>query len=233
MVAVRALKAKVILVETRYGENLGLSARACKNFGFQDLWLVKPKARKTGAKAKSRAMHGADLLKNAREFFSLQEALSLVDFSVGTTSKTKGSRKIFRNALSLREFTERFGSSEKTFGIVFGPEASGLRNRDLMQCDFIVHIPSHQSYKSLNLSHSVAIFLYEVFTWKGKKVEKGEMNANQKRLLLKEFREMAKEAKGLANRGAAESAVKAFVLRNRLSKKEANALLSLLKRRKK
>ena len=46
---------------------------------------------------------------------------------------------------------------------MFGPEASGLTNKDISLSNFILTIPTSKKFKSLNLSHSVTIICYEIF----------------------------------------------------------------------
>jgi tRNA/rRNA methyltransferase len=47
--------------------------------------------------------------------------------------------------------------------LLFGTEDKGLSRRNLLACDAVVNIPAQPTYPTLNLSHSVAICLYEVF----------------------------------------------------------------------
>ena len=46
---------------------------------------------------------------------------------------------------------------------MFGPESSGLSNKDLSYSNYILQIPTSKKFKSLNLSHSVTIICYEIF----------------------------------------------------------------------
>ena len=46
---------------------------------------------------------------------------------------------------------------------MFGPEASGLSNKDLSFSNYILQIPTSTKFKSLNLSHSLTIICYEIF----------------------------------------------------------------------
>ena len=46
---------------------------------------------------------------------------------------------------------------------MFGPEASGLSNKDISLSNFILQIPTSKKFKSLNLSHSLTIVCYEIF----------------------------------------------------------------------
>ena len=59
---------------------------------------------------------------------------------------------------------------------MFGPEASGLSNKDLSYSNYVLKIPTSKSFKSLNLSHSVTLICYEIFKFlmkiKLRKVEK-------------------------------------------------------------
>ena len=46
---------------------------------------------------------------------------------------------------------------------MFGPEASGLSNKDLSFSNYILQIPTSPKFKSLNLSHSLTVVCYEIF----------------------------------------------------------------------
>ena len=52
---------------------------------------------------------------------------------------------------------------------MFGPEASGLSNKDLSYANYILQIPTSPKFKSLNLSHSMTIICYEIFKVLNKK----------------------------------------------------------------
>ena len=220
--------AKIILVRPEFDGNLGFTARAMKNFGLKELLLVQPIADKNSGTAKARAMHAMDLLKKARTFKNLDKALKKVDYSIATTSKISRNSKIFRTALSVKEFAEKFSNSDKFFGIVFGPEKDGLSNQEIKKCDFIVHIPAHHSYPELNLSHSAIILFYELFQRKQSHSFK-QMNGEKKKLLEKQFFQLLKENLKIKNPENVKTSVKAFLSRGLLSEKEANALISLLK----
>jgi tRNA/rRNA methyltransferase len=47
--------------------------------------------------------------------------------------------------------------------LLFGPEDRGLLNEELVHCDLVVSIPTSAAYPVLNLSHAVAIVLYELY----------------------------------------------------------------------
>ena len=59
-----------------------------------------------------------------------------------------------------------------SFGFMFGPENSGLSNKDISLSNFILQIPTSKKFKSLNLSHSVTIICYELFKFLNKNLLK-------------------------------------------------------------
>lgn len=46
--------------------------------------------------------------------------------------------------------------------IVFGRESSGLTNAELLRCHYHVHIPTVESFSSLNLSQAIQVVAYEL-----------------------------------------------------------------------
>jgi tRNA/rRNA methyltransferase/tRNA (cytidine32/uridine32-2'-O)-methyltransferase len=46
---------------------------------------------------------------------------------------------------------------------VFGNERTGLEDQELALCNLASHIPSSDAFPSLNLSHAVQIYAYELF----------------------------------------------------------------------
>lgn len=152
----------VVLVEPRFSGNIGLVARVMKNFGVSDLRIVggpelKPQAWK-------RAMHGRDVLASARFFGSLEDALRDVDLIVGTTGvPSHTDRGHLRISLTPRDLASRVRQIRGRVALLFGRENFGLYNKELARCDVLVSIPAHPDYPILNLSHAVAILLYELF----------------------------------------------------------------------
>lgn len=217
----------VILVEPEYEENIGLIARVAKNFKLAELWLVKPKANYLGEKAISRAMHARDLLESAKRFNSLEDALANVDFSAATTAIASKDKKIVRNAITPRQLAENFEGTEAKLGIVFGRESSGLTNKEIEQCDFIVNIPSSRIYRTLNISHAVAIILYELFMCK-QRPSFAVADKNTKQIMVKLFEQLANSLKAIRNKKATVASFKHLVSRAPITKREANAIIAVL-----
>ncbi len=217
------MRLTVILLEPEYDENMGLVARAMKNFGFSRLVLVKPKTSPESGKAKSRAMHAVELLQNAKTLGSLEEALALVDFSAATTAVSTRGEKMSRNALTPEELAERFAGTSAELGVVFGRESTGLSNEEISQCDFVVSIPSSHAYKTLNVSHAAAIILARLFSARSS-VRIKTASAAEKNSLVSSFERMLDASEKIRNRRAVLGSFRALLARAPLTKKEASAL---------
>src|SRR5918911_224274 len=151
----------VALVEPQYETNVGYVARIMKNFGYNQLYLINPRFDKE--KAAIFATHGKDILASSK--VSTLDELRRKFVLVGTTALPAYSRlNVFRNsitAIRLSEIIKAVGV-EKDFCIVLGRESSGLNNRECEMCDLIVTIDTKTEYRTMNISHALAILLYEI-----------------------------------------------------------------------
>ncbi len=156
------LSFRVILVEPLYSGNVGSVARTMMNFGFRDLVLVSPC--ELDMKARVMAVHAYNIIENARIEFSLREAVMGSNLVAGMTGKPgKTDNKHMRlPALSPRRLKEKLTGTSGAISLVFGREDHGLNNEELEMCDIIVNIPTSPEYPSMNLSHAVAVVLYEL-----------------------------------------------------------------------
>ena len=159
-----------ILVKPQLGDNIGASARALKNFGFKNLLLVDPRDGWPNIKAKATSVGAYDILNKARILNSTEKAVNKFDIIFSFSVRK---RDINKNHLSFNEFIKLLKKiRKKKIGLMFGPEASGLSNRDLSYSNYIVQIPSSPKFKSLNLSHSLFLVCYEIFKLNGLKISK-------------------------------------------------------------
>lgn len=153
---------KVILVEPKFSGNIGAVARVMKNFGFSDLVLVNPNCDPLAREAIDRASHGFDVLESSERL----EKIPKLDILVATTGKLGTDFNLKRSPISPKELAEKVAglkNKKTSIGIVFGREDIGLKNNEIEMCDFTVTINSSKNYPVLNLSHSVAIILYELY----------------------------------------------------------------------
>jgi tRNA/rRNA methyltransferase len=153
---------RIVLVEPLYSGNVGSIARVMKNFGFSELVLLSPCEIDMSARVMS--VHAYDIIENARIEFSLNDALKGSNIIVGMTGLPgKTDNKHFRiPAYTPRQLKEKLAGNNGVISLVFGREDAGLRNEELELCDIIVNIPTSQVYQSMNLSHAVAVVLYEL-----------------------------------------------------------------------
>jgi len=213
----------VILVEPKTEGNIGAVARAMKNFGFENLILVNPKCG-IGAEAYKRAKHAKDILDKSKTMKNLPK----MDYLVATSSKTGRDYNIPRNPITPKELALIMPKKGK-IGLVFGREEDGLRNDELNKCDFMVKIPTNQAYKAMNLSHAVAVLLYEL---SGLENNTTPISLAEKKQLMKMLDKALKKMDfATAEKRKTQRLVwKKLIGKSFLSKREAYALMGFFKK---
>ena len=153
-----------MLVEPEGEINFGFIVRLCKNFEVDELYVVRPRIDVFSDEVRRFAAHGADYLDSGRVRIvnELDEALKGYSLSACTSAIIVGEGDMVRRAVELSEFVE-IASRYSSVAVVFGRESVGLTREELSKCDLLVHIAASPSYPTLNLSHAVAIVLYELF----------------------------------------------------------------------
>ncbi|TFH04087.1 MAG: RNA methyltransferase [Methanosarcina sp.] len=162
-----SLEIRVVLVEPIYQGNVGSVARAMKNFGYSDLVMVNPC--ELEGQARAMASHARDVLEGARITSTLEEAVRGADLLVGTTgaSSQKAGEHIRLPLYTVREFKEKIKEYSGTIAVLFGREDSGFRNDELKCFDMLITVPTSEIYPIMNLSHAIAIVLYELSELEG------------------------------------------------------------------
>ncbi|MBU0909963.1 MAG: RNA methyltransferase [Proteobacteria bacterium] len=151
----------VVLVEPQGALNIGSVCRVMMNFGFTDLRLVKPRADHLSKQARDMAVSARDLLRKARMFGTLADALADCSLCLGTTRRFGKYRQDFLEPQEIAPLFARHDSTVKT-ALVFGREDSGLTTAELDLCQFFVTIATDPALPSLNLAQAVTICLYEL-----------------------------------------------------------------------
>ena len=151
---------RIVLVHTSHPGNIGAAARAMKNMGLSQLYLVAPKEYPS-PKAVWRAANALDVLDSIVVVDDMKEAVADCGLVVGTSARE---RRIPWPLMTPRECGERSWqeSAQHPVAIVFGREDRGLTNEELHQCNMHVHIPANPDYSALNLSAAVQVLCYEV-----------------------------------------------------------------------
>jgi TrmH family RNA methyltransferase len=150
----------VVLVAARNPLNIGAAARAMSNFGFVNLRVVNPYEL---AFREARSAVGASaLLKYAKEYKSVADAVADCSLVVGTTAAHKRKldhelRPLHEGALAIRKKLQ-----SETVALLFGSEKRGLSNEDLSYCHWLMRIPTVRERPSMNLGQAVAVCLHEL-----------------------------------------------------------------------
>jgi tRNA/rRNA methyltransferase len=148
-----------ILVEPAVPDNVGAAARAIKTMGFRSLRLVNP-CDHLGERARRLAHRSLDILKNARVFGTLQDALHGVDYSVATTAKHRTVRHDYHPPEQVRRLVEAKGDALESVAVVFGREESGLLSDEVRLCDVVSSVLMKRRQPSLNLAQAVMVYAY-------------------------------------------------------------------------
>lgn len=151
---------RIVLVRTSHPGNIGSAARAMKNMGLASLALVAPK-RFPDAEATALASGADDVLAGARVFESLPEAIGDCISAYALSARM---REWGPECLAVREAAGAalVDAAGGEVAFVFGNEASGLTNDELLACRRQVVIPADPAWSSLNLAQAVQVVTYEL-----------------------------------------------------------------------
>jgi len=161
--AIHMDRIRVVLVRPQVSGNVGAVARLMENFAAGPLYLVAPLADPASIEAVRRSRHGELRLKNAHVVPDLHDALTGATCAIGT-SRRRGPvhQPEELNPRDLGPLLHERGNGGDV-ALLFGSEDNGLSREELLACDAVVQIPAQPAYPTLNLSHAVAICLYEAF----------------------------------------------------------------------
>ena len=153
-------KPKIILVEPAGALNIGSIARVMKNMQLEELVLVNPRCDRASEEARRMAVHGVEVLENARIVHNLPEALQGCQRAIATTARSRSLPTLLESPKTALPWllAENIDSA-----LIFGPEDRGLSNTELNYAQRFVCIPSNVEYPSLNLAQAVAICAYELY----------------------------------------------------------------------
>lgn len=176
----------MVVVLSRPSEpgNIGAVCRAIKNMGLSRLRVIAPPNLAADALAapgsvntrvyshawldtyadeviRSRAVHAADVWENAEHFVSLENAIADCALVIGVTRRMGSRRKAW--SMTPSETAVQLKTHPGPAALVFGNERTGLEDSEIQLCNLTSHIPASDAFPSLNLSHAVQIYAYELF----------------------------------------------------------------------
>nr|AUG32743.1 putative tRNA/rRNA methyltransferase [Paulinella longichromatophora] len=151
----------VVLVQPAGPLNIGSIARLCANFGIHELRLVAPCCDPLTITSKQMSVHGFSSLKRAIIYPNLISALADCHRIVACSGRVEQESLLVHSpAESLSWLLSNKG--EGYSAIVFGREDRGLSNDELLLAGRVLRLSTSSEYTSLNLSHAVAIVLYQL-----------------------------------------------------------------------
>ncbi|MFC0269778.1 RNA methyltransferase [Kushneria aurantia] len=153
---------KIVLIGTSHPGNIGAAARAMKTMGLSRLVLVAPRCEGITPESVSRASGADDILDTTPTLETLEAAVADCHWVVGASAR---SRHLPWPLCSPRQLADRLPGEMQagtdSVALVFGREDSGLSNEELQRCHSHVHIPTSETYSSLNLAAAVQVLAYE------------------------------------------------------------------------
>ena len=151
---------RIVMVNTTHPGNIGAAARAMKNMGLSELYLVSP-LRYPADDATWRAANAADVLQRAVVVETFDEAIADCGLVVGRSARERTIPWPLLDARRACAQAYREAAKHKV-ALVFGREDRGLTNEELQKCHLHIHIPSNAEYSSLNVAMAVQVIAYEL-----------------------------------------------------------------------
>lgn len=148
-----------ILINSQMAENIGMAARAMLNCGIHEMRLVSPRESHLSDKAISASSGAEIILQNAKIYSTTEDAIADCNYIYATTARRRGMIKPISTAHYAT--TEIIKNPNYKYGILFGPERTGLHNKDVCLSNEIIEIPLNPEHCSLNLSQAVLLVGYE------------------------------------------------------------------------
>lgn len=227
-------KLAVILISTRNPLNIGAAARAVANFGFDDLRLVDPYD--VAFREAVSAVGGAHVLKSARVFPTVAEALRDCSLVLGTTA---GQGRVFQMSIERLETGMVAARAHAgRVGLLFGSEKFGLSNEDMSFCHGLLRIATAPGTPSMNLGQAVAVCLHELVRESGVAEDSGlerrvgsPVTGTEAEQITRMMIEVLEQS-GYTNRITAistEQKIRRWIRRLDIGKRDAPLLLGILR----
>lgn len=152
-------RVRVVLYEPQNVINIAATVRAMKNFGVQDLVLVRPTPY-TAYRVEGIAHDTLDIIERIRDVDTLDDALGDATYIAAFSARR---RRANWDALTPRDLaTAAAGhAADGQLVLMFGREDDGLPNEALDRAHARVTIPTTE-HASLNLAQAVVVALYEL-----------------------------------------------------------------------
>ncbi|CAA7625965.1 putative tRNA (Cytidine/uridine-2'-O-)-methyltransferase [Magnetospirillum sp. LM-5] len=176
----------IILVRPQLSENIGTAARAMLNNGLTDLRLVAPKPDWLSDRAIAAASGADRVVLGAKVFDTTAEAVADLNRVWATTARNRFMVKPVDTPRTAAAAMLDLTAQGVKFGVLFGPERTGLENDDIVQADTVVTVPLNPDYSSLNLAQCVLLIAYEWYQAQGPELPERHMTKGAADIATKE-----------------------------------------------
>jgi TrmH family RNA methyltransferase len=219
---------RFVFVEPKYKINFGHSLRVLKNFGFDEIYVVKPRI-KFDKGVEKFAKHAKDLKNKIVVVDSFEKAIKGI--SIATTGIKEKAKHRYFNLITLNKLQQLIKEG-KELTIIIGRDDIGLKKEEIAKCDYILNIESSKEYPTLNLSHALAIISY--FAFIANKKEKKRTNDTRqkkqiKKIIEKEIYRMIKQT-DIREKEKVAFAISSIINRSDATLLELKAFLAFLKK---
>jgi tRNA/rRNA methyltransferase len=102
------------------------------------------------------------VLKEAREFASVADAVADCRLVIGTTAARR--RELEQPLVGLEQAADRLHAAlaQGRVALLFGSEKHGLTREDMEHCHWLIRIPTEDAQPSMNLGQAAAVCLWEL-----------------------------------------------------------------------
>ena len=163
----RPIDLRLVLTRSIYERNVGATARAMSNMGFNKLILVDPKCEFT-IEANKAAANGQKPLAEKTIYKSWQDFYENEPrgIQIATTARDGRGRQSEDLETTLKNIKATHAALQKNetnafvFHIVFGPEDWGLSAEDIQYANHCCCIPTYGENSSLNLAQATLLAMF-------------------------------------------------------------------------
>ncbi len=156
----------IVFLEPQHPGNIGAICRSMANFEIARLIVINPRCDVFAQEAKDRAKHAQHILNSTTIYPSLlaMKEHEQFDYLIGSTGILGTDYNIPRIPITPQQFAEKMAlHNDVNVALLIGREGDGLTNEEILECDFVVTVPTSLQYPVMNASHAATIILYELF----------------------------------------------------------------------
>lgn len=158
-------KLRLILVSPKYSGNVGACARVATNFAISDFYVVDPQCDIFDQEAQLYGKGPArETLSQIKKCVTLSDGLKDCSLAIAFTRRHGDWSPVQIPLKGLSDFVHKsFQGYAKKIALVFGREDNCLLRDEQMLCSHVCSIPTSATMPTMNLSHSVAVVLSQLF----------------------------------------------------------------------